>query len=159
MIRSFRVFGQFRTEIRELDPGIRYPKLGQFLSCLFGGILFEGEAIDLNNIMGTYIEHYLVWTQRITPPEARVPIVSAVLGMFFDNGLKRSVRGKRFAMTREQHLALVPDYTDEKHLIAILLGSDYPLVVQLFCKFPHNGELRVAWNLLGPAFIPEIMEG
>jgi hypothetical protein len=159
MLKSFRVFGRFGTEIRELDPGIRHPKLGEFLLCIFGGKLFEGNGIDSTNLRETYVEHYLVWTQRIRPNEARVPILPAVLGIFFESELKKRVRGKRFAITQAQRLALLPDCADEKHLIAIVLGCDYPLMVQPICELSHDSEQRVAWSILGPAFIPEIMGG
>jgi hypothetical protein len=32
-------------------------------------------------------------------------------------------------------------------------------MVQPVCRLPHHGEVRVAWNILGPVFAPEIMGG
>jgi hypothetical protein len=83
MIRSFKVFMSYGTVTREIDLGLRHPQLGPFLICIFGGKMFEGNGIDSTNMVGTYIEHFLVWTGRISPLEARLPILETVLGLFF----------------------------------------------------------------------------
>jgi hypothetical protein len=159
MIRAFKVFARYGSEVREIDPGPRHPKLGSFLLAIMRGKLFLGPGMNAETLTETYVEHYLVWSGRLNLSEARVPILSAVLGMFFDHELKKSVRGWKFAITREQRMALVPAAASNGNAIVVLFGADFPLLVHPFCKMPYNAELRVCWTLLGSTFVENIMGG
>lgn len=69
-----------------------------------------------------------------------------MFGLVFDLELKESVREKRFAVTQKQRLALVLAHADEDHLLTMIIASGFPLLVQLVCSIPYDGELRASWG-------------
>jgi hypothetical protein len=159
MIYSFEIYTVVDGELTPYDPGVRHPQLGNFIYTISRGHLLEPVTKNNEDLIGLYIEHYLVWTKRITPEEARVPIRSTLLALFFEDMLKKNIRGWKFAVTQERRLASIPSETTEKDWIAILFGCDYPLVVTHTGRVRHEGEVRDMFIIAGPAFVSDIMRG
>jgi hypothetical protein len=159
LIYSFETYTLVDGKVTPFDPGVRHPQLGNFIHTISRGKLLTYLTNNNDNLVETYIEHYLVWTKRITPEEARVPIQPVLLALFFEDMLKKNIRGWKLAITQEQRLASIPAMTTQKDWIAILLGCDYPLVVTHTGKIKHEGEVQDSFITVGPAFVAGIMGG
>jgi hypothetical protein len=159
MIYSFKTYKAMDGKLAPYDPGVRHPQLGNFIQTISRGKILTPLTNDNENLVEIYIEHYLVWTKRITPEEARVPMQRTLLASFFEDMLKKNIRGWKFAITQERRLASIPTMTTEKDWIAVLLGCDYPLVVTHTGKMKHDGEIQDMFINVGPAFVPDIMRG
>lgn len=160
MIYLFKTYVAVDGKVTPFDPGVRHPQLGNFIYTISRGKLLKSLTNNNNdNLMEMYVEHYLVWTNRITPEEARVPIQPRLLASFFEDMLKKSVRGWKLAITEEKRLASIPIATTKKDWIALLFGCDYPLVVTHIGKVKYEGEVQSMFVAAGPAFVPDIMRG
>jgi Heterokaryon incompatibility protein (HET) len=160
MVRAFGVFGQLGSEIREIDPGLRHPKLGSFVLLLFKGVIYRHDSLGpSDNLIGTYIEHYLVWTNRLRPEQARVPIIPLLLRLMSDYPLKDSIRGWKPAITRSERLALVPGNASDKDAVVIMFGADVPLLLRPAYKIPGGDETEIRWMQVGTAFVEGCMVG
>jgi hypothetical protein len=103
LLKAFRVYARSGGTVQEINPGFRHPKLGEFLMTLFRGILYVSDAIeDSDDLVPTYVEHYLVWTDRIPADKARVPISPALVGAIFDNEFRDNLRGWKFILTKQK---------------------------------------------------------
>lgn len=159
LLHCFDVHIQFQGGIQKIDPGLRHPQLFSFLVVLMRGKILVKQELSAGSLADSYVEHYLVWTGRLDPSQSRCPILPEVLSLAFDNELKKSVRGWKFAMTTKQRLALVNGEASMQDKIAVLFGCDYPLLVFSHGTGSHNGERRNFWTLRGSTFVQDMMEG
>ncbi|KAI9765064.1 MAG: hypothetical protein M1839_005621 [Geoglossum umbratile] len=92
MLKAFRVFARVENQVREINPGLRHPKLSEFINLLLRGIVFTHDKIEsTEDLDDVYVEHYLLWTNRISAREARTPIFPPLLSILEHRLKKPSV--------------------------------------------------------------------
>lgn len=144
-----------------VDPRLAYDKLGRFIRVILRAELLRRREMELDDerLVHTYVNHYMVWTGRLRAEEARCPIDEGILSLAFDDKLKRSVRGRKFAITTRGIMALVPESASRWDNIAIVFGCDLPLVVHRDGTTQDNSEPTGCWTLLGCDYMDGYMLG
>lgn len=156
-------YGRWGDTVRELDPVLRHPKLGDFILTLFRGVFFVkdhpvDDAEAFRKLKEMYVEHYLVWAGHISATESKEPISTDLLRIF-DYELRDKVRGWKFSITRAGRMALVPDDAEKRDAIVIMFGADVPLVLRPIAKIKRGAADEILWIQIGAAYLENFMNG